>query len=235
MNKQLSVMGLAARASMVPVLIASGLTALAVGTLTYLANPEHTGGAAGVGAAPLAAAVGCLMVMVMLCLGGCGLRQPDGLHGPPPAPAGGAGGSVVGGVPRRHAAGAVGAGGDGSAAGDAAEASGAGAQLGCRPQSLMLLVYSDSFLHHLLPLADAAVWVTDLALLMANALAAALLIRSRRRGRLCLWPLLTVGVTMFTFTVDVADNAWMAMLLTALALMGWMLELLLTGGKDREE
>ena len=51
MNKQLSVMGLAARASMVPVLIASGLTALAVGALTYLANPENTGGAAGVGAA----------------------------------------------------------------------------------------------------------------------------------------------------------------------------------------
>ena len=72
MNKQLSVMGLAARASMVPVLIASGLTALAVGVLTYLANPENTGGAAGVGAAPLAAAVGYLMVMVMLCLGGCG-------------------------------------------------------------------------------------------------------------------------------------------------------------------
>ena len=36
MNKQLSVMGLAARASMVPVLIAAGLTALAVGALTYL-------------------------------------------------------------------------------------------------------------------------------------------------------------------------------------------------------
>ena len=66
MNKRLSVMGLAARASMVPVLIVSGLTALAVGVLTYLANPENTGGAAGVGAAPLAAAVGCLMVMVML-------------------------------------------------------------------------------------------------------------------------------------------------------------------------
>lgn len=106
---------------------------------------------------------------------------------------------------------------------------------GVGPQSLMLLVYSDSFLHHLVPLADAAVWVTDLALLMANALAAALFIRSQRRGRLNLWPLLTVSVTMFTFTVDVADNAWMAMLLTALALMGWMLELLLTGGKDREE
>lgn len=96
-------------------------------------------------------------------------------------------------------------------------------------------MYSDSFLHHLVPLADAAVWVTDLALLMANALAVALFIRSQRRGRLNLWPLLTVSVTMFTFTVDVADNAWMAMLLTALALMGWMLELLLTGGKDREE
>lgn len=38
MNKQLSVMGLAARASMVPVLIASGLAALAMAgcTLTLL-------------------------------------------------------------------------------------------------------------------------------------------------------------------------------------------------------
>ena len=36
MNKQLSVMGLAARASMVPVLIASGLTALAVGAQLWL-------------------------------------------------------------------------------------------------------------------------------------------------------------------------------------------------------
>ena len=71
MNKQLSVMGLAARASMVPVLIAAGLTALAVGALTYLAHPEHTGGAAGVGAAPLAAAVGYLIVMVMLWLYFC--------------------------------------------------------------------------------------------------------------------------------------------------------------------
>ena len=96
-------------------------------------------------------------------------------------------------------------------------------------------MYCDSFLHHLVPLAVAAVWVTDLALLMANALAAALFIRSQRRGRLNLRPLLTVSVTMFTFTVDVADNALMAMLLSALALMGWMLELLLTGGKNREE
>lgn len=212
MNKRLSVMGLAARASMVPVLIASGLTALAVGVLTYLANPEHTGGAAGVGAAPLAAAVGYLMVMVMLCLGGCGF------------------GSQTAYTVRRlrlreelvdlwwaayHAAMLL--------------------VLWALVATAALLVYSDSFLHHLVPLADAAVWVTDLALLMANALAAALFIRSQRRGRLNLWPLLTVSVTMFTFTVDVADNAWMAMLLTALALMGWMLELLLTGGKNREE
>ena len=228
MNKQLSVMGLAARASMVPVLIASGLTALAVGALTYLANPEHTGGAAGVGAAPLAAAVGYLMVMVMLCLGGCGF------------------GSQTAYTVRRlrlreelvdlwwaayHAAmllvlWALVA--TAALLGMQLKLQGLEPNWGVGPQSLMLLVYSDSFLHHLVPLADAAV-------LAANALAAALFIRSQRRGRLNLWPLLTVGVTMFTFTVDVADNAWMAMLLTALALMGWMLELLLTGGKDREE
>ena len=233
MNKQLSVMGLAARASMVPVLITSGLTALAVGVLTYLANPEHTGGAAGVGAAPLAAAVGCLMVMVMLCLGGCGF------------------GSQTAYTVRRlrlreelvdlwwtayHAAmllvlWALVA--TAALLGMQLKLQGLEPNWGVGPQSLMLLVYSDSFLHHLVPLAE--VWVTDLALLMANALAAALFIRSQRRGRLNLWPLLTVSVTMFTFTVDVADNAWMAMLLTALALTGWMLELLLTGGKDREE
>ena len=212
MNKQLSVMGLAARASMVPVLIASGLTALAVGVLTYLANPEHTGGAAGVGAAPLAAAVGYLMVMVMLCLGGCGF------------------GSQTAYTVRRlrlreelvdlwwaayHAAmllvlWALVA--TAALLGMQLKLQGLEPNWGVGPQSLMLLVYSDSFLHHLVPLADAAVWVTDLALLMANALAAALLIRSQRRGRLNLWPLLT-----------------------ALALMGWMLELLLTGGKNREE
>ena len=216
MNKQLSVMGLAARASMVPVLIASGLTALAVGALTYLANPENTGGAAGVGAAPLAAAVGYLMVMVMLCLGGCGFGSQTAY--------------TVRRLRLREELVATAA-----LLGMQLKLQGLEPNWGVGPQSLMLLVYSDSFLHHLVPLADAAVWVTDLALLMANALAAALFIRSQRRGRLNLWPLLTVSVTMFTFTVDVADNAWMAMLLTALALMGWMLELLLTGGKNREE
>ena len=199
MNKQLSVMGLAARASMVPVLIAAGLTALAVGALTYLANPEHTGGAAGVGAAPLAAAVGYLMVMVMLCLGGCGfgsqtaytvrrLRLREGLE----------------------------------------------PNWGVGPQSLMLLVYSDSFLHHLLPLADAAVWVTDAALLMANALAAALFIRSQRRGRLNLWPVATTIVTLYTFTIWLSDGTWMICLLAALAMAGCTLTLLLTGGERRE-
>lgn len=173
MNKQFSVMGLAARASMVPVLIVSGLTALAVGVLTYLANPENTGGAAGVGAAPLAAAVGCLMVMVMLCLGGCGF------------------GSQTAYTVRRlrlreelvdlwwaayHAAmllvlWALVA--TAALLGMQLKLQGLEPNWGVGPQSLMLLVYSDSFLHHLLPLADAAVWVTDAALLMANALAAA--------------------------------------------------------------
>lgn len=170
MNKQLSVMGLAARASMVPVLIASGLTALAVGVLTYLANPEHTGGAAGVGAAPLAAAVGYLMVMVMLCLGGCGF------------------GSQTAYTVRRlrlreelvdlwwaayHAAmllvlWALVA--TAALLGMQLKLQGLEPNWGVGPQSLMLLVYSDSFLHHLMPLADAAVWVTDLALLSATVL-----------------------------------------------------------------
>lgn len=155
MNKQLSVMGLAARASMVPVLIAAGLTALAVGALTYLANPEHTGGAAGVGAAPLAAAVGYLMVMVMLCLGGCGF------------------GSQTAYTVRRlrlreelvdlwwaayHAAmllvlWALVA--TAALLGMQLKLQGLESNWGVGPQSLMLLVYSDSFLHHLLPLADA--------------------------------------------------------------------------------
>lgn len=199
MNKQLSVMGLAARASMVPVLIAAGLTALAVGALTYLANPEHTGGAAGVGAAPLAAAVGYLMVMVMLCLGGCGFGSQTA-----------------------------------ALLGMQLKLQGLEPNWGVGPQSLMLLVYSDSFLHHLLPLADAAVWVTDAALLMANALAAALFIRSQRRGRLNLWPVATTIVTLYTFTIWLSDGTWMICLLAALAMAGCTLTLLLTGGERRE-
>ena len=235
MNKQLSVMGLAARASMVPVLIASGLTALAVGALTYLANPDHTGGAAGVGAAPLAAAVGYLMVMVMLCLGGCGF------------------GSQTAYTVRRlrlreelvdlwwaayHAAmllvlWALVA--TAALLGMRLKLQGLEPNWGVGPQSLMLLVYSDSFLHHLVPLADAAVWVTDLALLMANALAAALFIRSQRRGRLNLWPVATTIVTLYTFTIWLSDGTWMICLLAALAMAGCTLTLLLTGGERREE
>lgn len=234
MNKQLSVMGLAARASMVPVLIASGLTALAVGALTYLANPENTGGAAGVGAAPLAAAVGCLMVMVMLCLEGCGF------------------GSQTAYTVRRlrlreelvdlwwaayHAAmllvlWALVA--TAALLGMQLKLQGLEPNWGVGPQSLMLLVYSDSFLHHLVPLADAAVWVTDLALLMANALAAALFIRSQRRGRLNLWPVATTIVTLYTFTIRLSDGTWMIFLLAALAMAGCTLALLLTGGEHRE-
>lgn len=197
MNKQLSVMGLAARASMVPVLIAAGLTALAVGALTYLANPEHTGGAAGVGAAPLAAAVGYLMVMVMLLVLWALVATAALL-------------------------------------GMQLKLQGLESNWGVGPQSLMLLVYSDSFLHHLLPLADAAVWVTDAALLMANALAAALFIRSQRRGRLNLWPVATTIVTLYTFTIWLSDGTWMICLLAALAMAGCTLTLLLTGGERRE-
>ena len=106
---------------------------------------------------------------------------------------------------------------------------------GVGPQSLMLLVYSDSFLHHLVPLADAAVWVTDAALLAANALAAALFIRSQRRGRLNLWPVATTIVTLYTFTIWLSDGTWMICLLAALAMAGCTLTLLLTGGERREE
>ena len=105
---------------------------------------------------------------------------------------------------------------------------------GVGPQSLMLLVYSDSFLHHLVPLADAAVWVTDAALLAANALAAALFIRSQRRGRLNLWPVATTIVTLYTFTIRLSDGTWMICLLAALAMAGCTLALLLTGGERRE-
>ena len=220
MNKQLSVMGLAARASMVPVLIAAGLTALAVGALTYLANPEHTGGAAGVGAAPLAAAVGYLMVMVMLCLGGCGF------------------GSQTAYTVRRlrlreelvdlwwaayHAAmllvlWALVA--TAALLGMQLKLQGLESNWGVGPQSLMLLVYSDSFLHH--------------PLLMATALAAALFIRSQRRGRLNLWPVATTIVTLYTFTIWLSDGTWMICLLAALAMAGCTLTLLLTGGERRE-
>lgn len=186
------------------------------------------------GAAPLAAAVGFLMVMVMLCLGGCGfgsqttytvrrLRLREELvdlwwavyHA-----------AMLLVLWTLVAAAAL--------LGMQLKLRGLAPNWGVGSMSLMLLVYSDSFLHHLMPLADAAVWAMDVALLMANALAAALFARSQRQGRLNLWPVATAVVTLYTFTIWLSDGTWMVFLLVALAMAGCTLALLLTGGERRE-
>ena len=52
------------------------------------------------------------------------------------------------------------------------------------PQTLLLSVYAGSFLHHLLPLRDAAVWLENLLLTALCAVSAARFSHAQRRGRL---------------------------------------------------
>lgn len=50
------------------------------------------------------------------------------------------------------------------------------------PQTLLLSVYAGSFLHHLLPLRDAAVWVENLLLTALCAVSAARFSHAQRRA-----------------------------------------------------
>lgn len=67
------------------------------------------------------------------------------------------------------------------------------------PQSRMLTFYSSPFLHHLLPLADIAVWVEDVLFAALCGAAAMEFSRQQRKGRISVAPLFAAGMTAASF------------------------------------
>ncbi len=86
-------------------------------------------------------------------------------------------------------------------------------------QTLLLTVYGGKFLHHLLPLRDATVWVENLLLTALCAAAAAQFSHAQRRGHFSIAPLLALALTILSFFFPMGSSTTLLVcLVTALAL-----------------
>ena len=86
------------------------------------------------------------------------------------------------------------------------------------PQTLMLLCYTDTFLHHLIPLQDAAMWGSSVASLLAVAFTTVLFSYRQRHGSFSPLVLLALGGTIGSFFCGLMLSA--AYLLLMLLLLG---------------
>lgn len=86
-------------------------------------------------------------------------------------------------------------------------------------QTLLLTMYGGKFLHHLLPLRDATVWVENLLLTALCAAAAAQFSHAQRRGHFSIAPLLALALTILSFFFPMGSSTTLLVcLVTALAL-----------------
>lgn len=100
------------------------------------------------------------------------------------------------------------------------------------PQSLMLLCYTDTFLHRLIPLRDTAVWTASVAAVLASALTTVQFAYRQRRGGFSLLPLLAMGGTVWTFFCPKGSSTNFLLMAGLLGLAGGALWDMLRGDDD---
>ena len=100
------------------------------------------------------------------------------------------------------------------------------------PQSLMLLFYSDAFLHHLLPLQDAAVWGVGIASVLAVALSSVAFSYRQRRGKFSILILLAVTAAILAFFYDVGSNVNFILMALQLIIAGGAVISMVRGDGD---
>lgn len=100
------------------------------------------------------------------------------------------------------------------------------------PQTLVLLCYTDTFLHHLLPLADTAVWVENVALILASALGTVHFSYRQRHGGISIAPLLAAGCMIGSFFLPLGSNLNFVVMAAALVIAGWTLVSFFSGGEE---
>ena len=76
----------------------------------------------------------------------------------------------------------------------------------CGPQSMLLLSYTDTFLHHLLPLRDAAMWVLSVASVLAVSFGSVAFSCCQRRGQFSILILVAVTDTILSFFCRIGSN-----------------------------
>lgn len=105
-----------------------------------------------------------------------------------------------------------------------------GAEAG--PQTMMLLCYTDTFLHHLIPLQDAAVWGLCISSVLAVAFTTVLFAYRQRRGSFSPLVLLALGGTIGSFFCSLGENTNFLLMLLLLGVAGAALVMLMGGDGD---
>ena len=105
-----------------------------------------------------------------------------------------------------------------------------GAEVG--PQTMMLLCYTDTFLHHLIPLQDAAVWGLCISSVLAVAFTTVLFAYRQRRGSFSLLVLLALAGTIGGFFCSLGENTNFLLMLLLLGVAGAALVMLMGGDGD---
>ena len=105
-----------------------------------------------------------------------------------------------------------------------------GAEVG--PQTMMLLCYTDTFLHHLIPMQDAAVWGLCAASVLAVSLTTVLFSYRQRRGGFSLLVLLALAGTIGGFFCRLGENTNFLLMLLLLGVAGAAFVMLVGGDDD---
>lgn len=100
------------------------------------------------------------------------------------------------------------------------------------PQTLLLTVYSGAFLHHLLPLRDAAVWLENLLLTALCAVSAARFSHAQRRGSFSIAPFIALALTVGSFFFRMGSSTTILLCMVTAAALGITMMQFLKGATD---
>ena len=99
------------------------------------------------------------------------------------------------------------------------------------PQTIMLLCYTDTFLHHLVPLQDVAMWGLSVSSVLAVAFTTVLFSYRQRHGSFSPLVLLALGGTIGSFFCSLGENTNFLLMLLLLGVAGAAFCILI-GGDD---
>lgn len=99
------------------------------------------------------------------------------------------------------------------------------------PQTIMLLCYTDTFLHHLVPLQDVAMWGLSVSSVLAVAFTTVLFSYRQRHGSFSPLVLLALGGTIGRFFCSLGENTNFLLMLLLLGVAGAAFCILI-GGDD---
>ena len=102
-------------------------------------------------------------------------------------------------------------------------------------QTMLLTVYSGSFLHHLLPVRDALVWVENGLMTVLCAMAAARFSHAQRRGGFSIAPMAALALTVGSFFPGMSAGLNLALTVAAAVGIGFITGQFLKGESDDHE